>query len=122
MISSNWKEQLLLSWGHLLHDVDLLQKSILPDAGFDISGFAYNVSHAFLPAAVYELEEYGLPRMISRKIQMAGIIDFNNPEMTFENSLAVLKQVGPQAIKAIETVDEFDKYLIDYFYEGVSTN
>lgn len=107
--------------GSLLHDIDLLQKSILPD-GFDISGFAYNVSHAFLPAAVYELEEYGLPRMISRKIQSAGIIDFNNPEMTFEKSLVILKQVGAQAIKSIETVDEFDKYLIDYFFEGVSVN
>ena len=106
--------------GSLLHDVDLLQKSILPEAGFDISGFASNVAHAFLPASVYELEEYGLPRMISRKIQMAGLVDFNNPNLTFEQSIQLLKEIGPIRIKDIHTIDDFDKYMIDYFYEGVN--
>ena len=106
--------------GSLLHDVDLLQKSILPDAGFDVSGFAYKVSHAFLPASVYELEEYGLPRMISRKIQEAGLVDFNNPNMDFEQSIQELRVIGPKRIKDVQTIDEFDKYLIDFFYEGIN--
>ena len=106
--------------GSLLHDVDMLQKSILPQAGFDISGFAYNVAHAFLPAAVYELEEYGLPRMISRKIQNAGFIDFNSQNMTFEKSIQIMREIGPQKIKDIETIDAFDKYIIDYFFEGLN--
>lgn len=106
--------------GSLLHDVDMLQKSILPQAGFDISGFAYNVAHAFLPAAVYELEEYGLPRMISRKIQNAGFINFNSPDLTFEKSIQIMREIGPQKIKGIETIDAFDKYIIDYFFEGLN--
>lgn len=108
--------------GSLLHDVDMLQKSILPEAGFDLSGFAYKVSHAFLPAAVYELEEYGLPRMISRKIQSAGFINFNDPDLSFENSIQIMKEIGPQKIKAIESLDTFDKYIIDYFYEGLNVS
>lgn len=108
--------------GSLLHDVDMLQKSILPEANFDVSGFAYNVAHAFLPASVYELEEYGLPRMISRKIQNAGFINFNNPDLTFEKSIQMIKEIGPQRIKAIKSIDTFDKYIVDYFYEGLNVN
>ena len=106
--------------GALLHDVDLLQKSILPNASFDVSPFAYQVSHAFLPATVYELEEYGLPRMISRKIHNAGMIDFENPQLTFEESLSILKDLGPEIIKSIDTIDTFDCYLIDFFFDGLN--
>lgn len=108
--------------GSLLHDVDLLQKSILPEAGFEVSGFAYNVTHAFLPASVYELEEYGLPRMVSRKIHNSGLINFNDPDLTFEQSIQLMKEIGPKKIKEIQTIDSFDKYLIDYFYEGLNVN
>ena len=51
---------------------------------------------------------------------MAGLVDFNNPNLTFEQSIQLLKEIGPIRIKDIHTIDDFDKYMIDYFYEGVN--
>lgn len=58
----------------LLHNINALAKRII-DPNIDISSFIVKVSNAFLPPLVFELEEYGLPRMMSRKIQASGIID-----------------------------------------------
>ena len=63
----------------LLSDINTLQSKIL-DNRYNISSFVYRLSHAFLPPVVYQLEEYGLPRMISRKIQESGLMDFENAE------------------------------------------
>lgn len=44
-------------------------KKLLDPLSPDISLFIGRAANAFLPKLVYQLEEYGLPRMISRKIQ-----------------------------------------------------
>lgn len=58
----------------LLSDINELYKMIV-NPSVDIGGFIGKVSHAFLPPAVYSLEEYGLPRMISRKLHRARFIE-----------------------------------------------
>lgn len=59
----------------LLSDINELHKMIV-NPSVDIGGFIGKVSHAFLPPAVHDLEEYGLPRMISRKLHKARYMNF----------------------------------------------
>lgn len=54
--------------------INLLKKSYNPTSP-DISLFIGKAANAFLPKLVYQLEEYGMPRMISRKIQDSGLIN-----------------------------------------------
>ena len=89
----------------------------------DISPFIVKVSHAFLPKLVYELEEYGLPRMVSKKVQLSGLIDLENKETPIHDILEKFNQIGvDQLKKAIPNIHSFEDYILDYFYEGISQN
>lgn len=103
----------------LLSDANELYKIII-DPNTDISKFIRNVSHAFLPGAVYHLEEYGLPRMISKKIDQAGMIDFSDPKIGLAAALDSLRALGPQAVGAIESMSRFDRYVIRFFFDGIT--
>jgi len=69
----------------LLSDINILQKIIFRDKHIDISPFISKISHAFLPSVVYQLEEYGLPRMLSKKIHLAGVINFEAEELNIHS-------------------------------------
>ncbi|WP_043488096.1 DEAD/DEAH box helicase [Halomonas halodenitrificans] len=101
-----------------LNDINILQKRIL-DNPVDISPFISKVSHAFLPPAVFQLEEYGLPRMITKKIHNKNIIDFEN-EGDLHQIIEKFKEITMvNLVDSVESFDEFDKYIIEYFYEGI---
>jgi hypothetical protein len=95
----------------LLSDINELQKIILLN-NVDISSFVSKLSHAFLPSIVYQLEEYGLPRMISKKIQESGLVNLVEKEVTLHSTIAKFQNIGVAKILSIETLDEFDKYII----------
>lgn len=95
-----------------------LQKS-LQDASIDISPFIAKLGKAFLPPAVLQLEEFGLPRMISRKIQNSGIINFEDG-LDIHSAIQQFKDLGCERVKSIEGIDDFDKYIIDYFFDGIN--
>jgi hypothetical protein len=102
-----------------LNDINLLQKKIL-DNPVDISSFITKVSHAFLPPIVFQLEEYGLPRMITKKIHAASMIDFVAGDIDLHGTLDLFKEIGMEKlIESIPNLDEFDKYIIEYFYSGI---
>lgn len=103
----------------LLGDVNELYKAIVQD-GTDISDFVFKLSHAFLPPVVYELEEYGLPRMISKKIHSAGMIDFTNRELTIHEAIERLNAIGKVSLLGVRGLDDFDDYIIEYFYDGIT--
>lgn len=106
----------------LLTDVNILQKEILRNKNIDISRFVSWVSHAFLPPVVHQLEEYGLPRMITKKIHNAKIIDFVDKEINIHSTIDLFKKIGKEElIKRVE-LDEFDVYILDYFYDGIKIN
>ena len=105
----------------LVGDFNKLQQVILK-RGYDISSFKNKLSSAFLPPVVYALEEYGLPRMISRKIHKNGIIDFEDEDLTLKMAIARLKQIGVDSLKEQLELDMFECYIVDYFYDGVTTN
>jgi len=105
----------------LLSDINILQKIIFKHKNIDISPFISKLSHAFLPSVVYQLEEYGLPRMLSKKIHKANIIDFTEDKLNIHLIIDKFNELGIDYIKEqVTTFDEFDLYILDYFYDGIS--
>ncbi|ECL3067546.1 helicase, partial [Campylobacter jejuni] len=58
----------------LFSDINILQKILYPEKWIDISSFVTKLSNAFLPSVVYTLEEFGLPRIISKKLHECKFI------------------------------------------------
>ena len=87
----------------------------------DISLFIGRASNAFLPKLVYQLEEYGLPRMISRKIQDSGLINLEDDTKEISEIIIQFKTISPKnLISNLKDIMPFDKFIIQYFYEGIS--
>lgn len=103
----------------LLSDTNELYK-IIANPSVDISGFVGRMSRAFLPSAVYHLEEYGLPRMISKKIHKAGLIDFEAPNMDLLHAIERFKYLGRNAVLAVKSLGPFDRYVVQFFFDGIS--
>ncbi len=104
----------------LLQDLNLLQKKILKDKNYDITRFITLCSQAFLPKVVFQLEEYGLPRMISKKIHDSEIINFYNNELTIHKTIEIFNTIGKETIiEQIKDLDNFDKYILEYFFDGI---
>lgn len=103
----------------LLSDTNELHK-IIVNPSVDISGFVGRMSRAFLPSAVYHLEEYGLPRMISKKIHKAGLIDFEDPNMDLLRVIERFQYVGSDAVLAIKSLGPFDRYVVRFFFDGIT--
>lgn len=104
----------------LLKDVNTLQKEILKSKNYDISRFVALVSHAFLPSVVFQLEEYGLPRMISKKIHNAQLINFYDKNLTIHSAIRMFNEISSDQIKKAIQLDPFEKYILDYFFDGIS--
>mgnify|MGYP003669716354 CR=1 FL=1 len=103
----------------LLSDTNQLHKIII-NPSVDISAFIGKMSRAFLPSSVYHLEEYGLPRMISKKIHASGLIDFQDPNIDLLRALELFKQIGREAVLAIKSLDPFDRYVVRFFFDGIT--
>ena len=107
----------------LLNDVNILLKTILPESGIDFSPFIFRLSHIFLPPVVFQLEEYGLPRMISKKIHTSNIINLTEDNIDLYSIIDLFNKIGLEYIlKNVENLHSFDKYILNYFYEGILTN
>ncbi|HEH7813303.1 TPA: DEAD/DEAH box helicase [Escherichia coli] len=105
----------------LLNDVNIIQEKILKE-GIDISPFIKKVSNAFLPPIVYQLEEYGLPRMLSRVINNSNIIILDDKEKELHDILANFVDLSKDNNKLDCLFDSFDKYIFKYFIDGVLTD
>lgn len=106
----------------MLKDVNILYNHIFPQ-DVDISPFIAKASHAFLPRLVYELEEYGLPRMVSKKIHESGIINLEDNEMPIHDVISHFNQLGCERIKnRINHLHPFEDYILDYFFDGINNN
>ncbi|MCL2484594.1 MAG: DEAD/DEAH box helicase [Endomicrobia bacterium] len=107
----------------LLNDVNVLQKYCLRENNVDISPFVFKLSNAFLPKIVYALEEYGLPRMISRKIQNSNIINFEDENLTIHDVIVKFNGIGFEIMKSkIQDIHPFETYILEYFYNGITAN
>ncbi|EOF4066240.1 hypothetical protein ACKV30_001353 [Campylobacter jejuni] len=107
----------------LFSDINILQKILYPEKGIDISSFVTKLSNAFLPSVVYTLEEFGLPRIISKKLHQCGFIDFENKDLTIEQALNKFKEcTAIDIVKILEKnslYDDFEDYILNYFYDGL---
>jgi len=103
----------------LISDINVLQKAILNN-GTDVAPFISRISHAFLPSVVYQLEEYGLPRMISRKLHQHKVINFLDEELNIHNAIEKFHSIGKEKIFSMQFIDDFDRYIIDYFFDGIT--
>ena len=105
----------------LLSDVNVIQKEVLGDRSTDISPFISKISHAFLPSVVYQLEEYGLPRMISKKMHARGIVDLTNSDLTLHQAIALFQDIGISNLnRRLPNLHSFDRYILNYFLDGIS--
>lgn len=116
------EKNVTFKFASLLKDVNVLQKELLKDKNYDISKFIAYISHAFLPSVVFQLEEYGLPRMISKKIHKSGVINFYNQELTIHSVIEIFNSIGINKIKDNVELDDFDNYILEYFFDGIKTN
>lgn len=100
--------------------INVLKKSLYPESP-DISGFIGRAANAFLPKLVYQLEEYGLPRMICRKIQNSGLINFEDESIEISEIINQFNIIGQEKLlENLKDILPFDKFIINYFYEGIS--
>lgn len=103
----------------MLKDVNILYNHIFPHH-IDVSPFVARASHAFLPRLVYELEEYGLPRMVSKKIHDSGVIDLEDNEMPIHDVISTFNQIGCEQVKnRTKKLHPFEYYILDYFFDGI---
>jgi hypothetical protein len=100
----------------LVGDLNTLQRVTNPERHVDVSGFVMRVAHAFLPPVVFELEEYGLPRMISRKLQDAGVVAFESDNLRLS---VAIEQIVDRRDFVREVLAGFELYIFDYFLSGV---
>lgn len=103
----------------LLSDTNELHKLIV-NSSVDIGGFIGKVSHAFLPPVVHDLEEYGLPRMISRKLHRARFIDFSQNDLDLRDALSAMRRRGLDAALKVEGLSAFDRYILKVFFDGIT--
>lgn len=108
------------SFSSYLHDFNVLNRIINPGSFIDISPFIAKCSNAFMPSVILELEEYGLPRMISKKIHHCKGINFDL-DMNIEEALDLFKKITKVSLveRTDEFLDEFDLFIIDNFYDNI---
>lgn len=104
----------------LLSDVHTIYNRLNLANPVDLTPAISKLSHAFLPVVVYQLEEYGMPRMISRKIHAAKVLNLENPAISVHEAIETFRKIGcEQLVKSVGEFDEFDEYILRYFYEGI---
>ena len=92
----------------------------LVEDSVDLTPFISRVSSAFLPKLVYQLEEYGLPRMISKKLSQVGAFDFEDDSKEITDIVAEFQQKGYDAVLAtIPNRHPFDEYILKHFFDGI---
>ena len=104
---------------NMLGQVNSVMRYIRPKSK-DISPFIFKASHAFLPKLVYELEEYGLPRMLSRKIQNKGVINLEQEDKSVNEILMEFKEFGCEQLSEMLELSKFETYVLTYFYQGIT--
>ncbi|EGN2752058.1 hypothetical protein IIH11_001538, partial [Campylobacter jejuni] len=105
------------------NDLNQIMQILYPEKKIDISSFVTKLSNVFLPSVVYTLEEFGLPRIISKKLHQCGFIDFENNDLTIEQALNKFKECTAidtvNILKENSLYDDFEDYILNYFYDGL---
>ncbi|HWL10216.1 MAG TPA: DEAD/DEAH box helicase [Planctomicrobium sp.] len=104
----------------ILSDVSTVYNLMHPDSPIELSKAISKLSHVFLPTVVYQLEEYGLPRMISRKITNSNALNLSDPTVDIHEVIQQFRRLGMDALlRRVGDLDQFDIFIVRYFYEGI---
>jgi hypothetical protein len=104
----------------LLNDINVIQQKLCyREWQIDLTPFIAKLSKAFLPSCVLELEEYGLPRMLSKQIHKCGIINFEDENLDLHTALQQFITFKSDIYAAFTNSSSFNRYILDYFYEGL---
>lgn len=106
----------------LFSDIDIIQKIILGDNQLNLSSFVKKLQNVFLPPHVYTLEEFGLPRMLSKIIDKSNIIKFDFNDNRDINKILKEFEENKDKIKELFDKNSFDYYILKYFYDGISVD
>ena len=99
--------------------INILKKLLDPTSP-DISLFIGKAANVFLPKLVFQLEEYGLPRMISRKIQDSGLINLEDDSVEISEIITQFNSIGREKIiHSLNNLLPFDEFIINYFDDGI---
>ncbi len=61
--------------------------------------------------------------MISKKIHLSELINLENTEKDLHSVINDFNEVTyEKIIQQVKTLDDFDKYILKYFFEGISTS
>ena len=101
-----------------MNDVNVVMQAMgMP---LDLTPLIKRISSAFLPSRVYDLEEYGLPRMLSKKIHEAGVIDLET-EVPLAECVEKFQTLGKESlVQSVSAFDGFDQKIINHFYDGIT--
>lgn len=106
----------------LFADMNILAQVL--HSSVNISPFVAKLSNVFLPSVVFTLEEFGLPRMLSKKLHKYKFINFEDDDLCIDDTLMHFKNQGIkkviQILKNNYDFDEFDEYILNYFYDGLN--
>ncbi len=61
-----------------------------------------------------------MPRMISKKIHAAGLVNFEDPEMDLITALDRFKSLGTNTVLGIKSLGPFDRYVVRFFFDGIT--
>lgn len=112
------EKDITYSVASLLQDCNAINMALHANDA-DLTPFINRLKVAFLPPRVYDLEEYGLPRMISRKIHSSGLLDMER-DVSLDVMLDELRGLGRDAvIRKVSGLSGFDEYILDHFFDGI---
>ena len=115
----DFERKISFNFASVLSIINLIKQTVYPNTP-DISEFIHRASNAFLPKLVFQLEEYGLPRMISKKIHSSGIINLEDDSIEIANVISKFKEIGfDKLVASVNRLDDFDGFIIKYFYQGI---
>lgn len=122
-VSTFFKLERLITFNlaSLLSDFNILQKAILPQT-VDIAPFISRVSSAFLPPVVYQLEEFGLPRSIARKIHEKQLLNFEQEGLKLKDCISQFQNYGLDYFTTKDYFSSFEIYILEHFFDGITTS
>ena len=114
----DYERKISFNFASVLSIINLIKQAVYSNTP-DISEFIHRASNAFLPKLVFQLEEYGLPRMISKKIHSSRVINLDD-SIEISTVIDKFKGIGLNNLLVfVNGLDDFDRFIIKYFYQGI---
>jgi len=61
-----------------------------------------------------------LPRMLAKKIHASGLVNLEDEKLDLHSAIELIRKIKPEIQAKIEGLDAFDRYVLDYFFEGIA--